>query len=98
MNYNTISIEYLCFRSLVFKYLCFAFRVRKNLDKDFILIDPGPGKANTRAKKARRRFCSAKEQLRNPDSRQPEALVTDTDVDAEESWSYINSSKAIFLP
>ena len=87
MYYNTISIECFCFRSLAFKYLCIAFRVRQNLDKDFILIDPDPGKAYTRAKKARCRFCSGEEQLRNPESQEPEALVTDTDVDVEESWS-----------
>ena len=85
MYYNTISIEHFCFRSLAFKYLCIAFRVRQNLDKDFILIDPDPGKAYTRAKKARCRFCSVEEQLRNPESQEPEALVTDTDVDVEES-------------
>ena len=32
-------------------------------------------------------FFSGEEQLRNPESQEPEALVTDTDVDAEESWS-----------
>ena len=87
MYYNAISIECFCFRSSVFKYLCITFRVRQNLDKDFILIDPNPGRAYTCAKKARCRFCSGEEQLRNPESQEPEALVTDTDVDTEESWS-----------
>ena len=71
----------------MFKYLCITFRVRQNLDKDFILIDPDPGKAYTRAKKARCRFCSGQEELRNPESQEPEALVTDTDVDVQGSWS-----------
>ena len=37
--------------------------------------------------KARCRFCSGEEQLKNPESQEPEGLVTDTEVDAEESWS-----------
>ena len=72
MYYNAISIERI------------AFRVRQNLDKDYIQIDPDTGKAYTRAKKARCRFCSGEEQFRNPESQEPETLVTDTDVDAEE--------------
>lgn len=87
MYFYTMSIEYFCFWSLVCKYLCIAFRVRQNLDKDFILIDPDPGKAYTRAKKARCRFCSGEQQLRNPECQELEALVRDRDVDAEEGWS-----------
>ena len=71
MYYNTISIECFCFRSLVFKYLCITFRVRQNLDKDFILIDLDPGKAYTRVQKQDADFVLVRSSLKIQKAKSP---------------------------
>ena len=79
-----------CHCEFIFCLLFFAisifivdFRVRQNLDKNLTLVDPDPGKAYTRAKKAKCNFCTVDTQLTNPDNQQPEDPVTDM----EEDWS-----------
>ena len=74
---------YLCLLFFAISIFIVDFRVRQNLDKNLTLVDPDPGKAYTRAKKAKCNFCTVDTQLTNPDNQQPEDPVTDMDED----WS-----------
>ena len=74
---------YLCLLFFAISIFIVDFRVRQNLDKNLTLVDPDPGKAYTRAKKAKCNFCTVDTQLTNPDNQQPEDPVTDM----EEDWS-----------
>ena len=55
------AIANLCLFTLFFAISIFIvdFRVRQNLDKNLTLVDPDPGKAYTRAKKAIENTISA---------------------------------------
>ena len=74
---------YLCLLFFAISIFIVDFRVRQNLDKNLTLVDPDPGKAYTRSKKAKCNFCTVDTQLTNPDNQQPEDPVTDM----EEDWS-----------
>ena len=53
------------------------------MDRNLTLVDPDPGKAYTRAKKAKCNFCTEDTQLTNSNNEQPEDPVTDM----EEHWN-----------
>ena len=88
---------YLCLLFFAISIFIVDFRVRQNLDKNLTLVDPDPGKAYTRAKKAKCNFCTVDTQLTNPDNQQPEDPVTDMEEDCSsdtsvrpKQFSYLN--------
>ena len=83
---------YLCLLFFAISIFIVDFRVRQNLDKNLTLVDPDPGKAYTRAKKAKYNFCTVRYRYQNFNSfflhLCKSALdIIEPGISSQESWN-----------